>query len=313
MSQSPSFSTPQTHLRDSAKILKQCNSQKNTKLKKPAWLKIRLSSHKTMQNIKKQLRDEKLSTVCEEASCPNLMECFSKGTITLMIMGDLCTRRCPFCDVSHGNPQKLDPNEPAKISDFCNKLKADYVVLTSVNRDDLKDGGASHFASCNQSLRDNIKNVLIENLTPDFRKNQNLSLDNLSISLPDVFNHNIETVENLYKKVRPGANYKISLNLLENFKKRHPEIITKSGFMLGLGERDSQIKRLLRDLKNIGVDSITIGQYLQPSLSHLSVKKYITPERFQQWANYATIMGFKNIASAPLVRSSYNAKNFFKQ
>jgi lipoyl synthase len=306
-----SFDSLSSHATCYDKKLKNTNKNSQSKLIKPEWLKIKVQDIKKISQIKNQLRAKKLSTVCEEANCPNLCECFAQGTITLMIMGKLCTRRCPFCDVKHGKTLPLDENEPEKVANICYDLGAKFVVLTSVNRDDLRDGGALHFANCNEAIRKKIKNVRVENLVPDFRNKQKTALLNLAKSPPDVFNHNIETVKELYKKVRPGADYQNSLLLLNNIKRKYPKIHTKSGFMLGLGETKTQIKNLLQDLKKAQVDSVTIGQYLQPSPSHLTPKSYISPQVFKNWQDYCFMLGFKSVASAPLVRSSYQADKLF--
>jgi len=275
--------------------------------RKPAWIRAKAPVDPNVQKIKNLIREKNLNTVCEEAACPNLGECFAHGTATFMIMGDLCTRRCPFCDVAHGRPQPLDANEPQNLADAVSTMGLKYVVITSVDRDDLRDGGADHFATCIQTIRDQTTDIKIEILVPDFRGRMEKALDNLEPGLPDVFNHNLETVPRLYKQVRPGADYLWSLDLIRQFKFRHPEIPTKSGLMLGLGETLNEVQDVLRDLKDHGCDMITLGQYLQPSRHHLPVERYVTPEEFDQLANFGNDLGFKNIASAPLVRSSYHA------
>ena len=275
--------------------------------RKPAWIRAKAPVDPNVQKIKNLIREKNLNTVCEEAACPNLGECFAHGTATFMIMGDLCTRRCPFCDVAHGRPQPLDINEPQNLADAVNTMRLKYVVITSVDRDDLRDGGAGHFADCIQAIRDRTIEIKIEILVPDFRGRMEKALDNLALGLPDVFNHNLETVPRLYKQVRPGANYLWSLDLIRQFKLRHPDIPTKSGLMLGLGETLDEVRAVLRDLKEHGCDMITLGQYLQPSRHHLPVERYVNPKEFDQLADFGNDLGFKNIASAPMVRSSYHA------
>lgn len=275
--------------------------------RKPAWIRAKAPVDPNVQKIKNLIREKNLSTVCEEAACPNLGECFSHGTATFMIMGDLCTRRCPFCDVAHGRPLPLDKNEPQNLADAIKTMGLKYVVITSVDRDDLRDGGAGHFAACIHKIRDHSSEIKIEILVPDFRGRMEKALDNLDKGLPDVFNHNLETVPRIYKQVRPGADYSWSLNLIQEFKNRHPEIPTKSGLMLGLGESLDEVRDVLRDLKDHGCDMITLGQYLQPSRHHLPVERFVTPDEFDQLAEFGNKLGFKNIASAPMVRSSYHA------
>lgn len=260
-----------------------------------------------LKNVKKQLRDLKLHTVCEEASCPNLAECFSHKTATLMIMGAICTRRCPFCDVAHGKPMLLDPEEPRNVAETINKLGLRYVVITSVDRDDLRDGGSGHFAECVKEARALNPNLKVELLVPDFRGRMAVALDNLSEHVPDVLNHNLETVPRLYKQVRPGADYQWSLDLLKQFKERHPQVDTKSGLMVGLGETKEEILAVMRDLRSHNVDMITIGQYLQPTKHHLAVERYVTPEEFREYEVLGYELGFKSVASGPMVRSSYHA------
>lgn len=276
-------------------------------LKKPDWIRIRASTSNKVQRLKSLLREHKLHTVCEEASCPNLNECFSHGTATFMIMGDKCTRRCTFCDVAHGKPNPLDENEPLNIAKAIQILELKYVVITSVDRDDLKDGGASHFAACIHETRQSCPTTRIEILVPDFRGRMTIALDNLSVSPPDVFNHNLETVQRLYKAVRPGSDYAWSLKLIQEFKARFPHIPTKSGLMLGLGETDEEIIEVLKDLRAHDCDMLTLGQYLQPSKFHSPVLRYVTPETFKMLGDVAKSLGFKNVASGPLVRSSYHA------
>ncbi len=275
--------------------------------RKPAWIRAKAPVDPNVQKIKNLIREKNLNTVCEEAACPNLGECFAHGTATFMILGDLCTRRCPFCDVAHGRPQPLDTNEPQNLADAVSTMGLKYVVITSVDRDDLRDGGAGHFSDCIQAIRDQTIEIKIEILVPDFRGRMEKALDNLALGLPDVFNHNLETVPRLYKQVRPGADYLWSLDLIRQFKLRHPDIPTKSGLMLGLGETLDEVQAVLRDLKEHGCDMITLGQYLQPSRHHLPVERYVNPEEFDQLADFGNDLGFKNIASAPMVRSSYHA------
>lgn len=276
-------------------------------LPKPDWLRVRAPSDPKVVALKELLREHKLHSVCEEASCPNLSECFSHGTATFMIMGDKCTRRCAFCDVAHGRPDPLDPNEPKNLATALGKMGLKYIVITSVDRDDLRDGGALHFAQCIQEVREHCPTTKVEILVPDFRGRMELALDNLSVSLPDVFNHNLETVARLYKAVRPGSDYEWSLQLIKNFKQRFPHIPTKSGLMLGLGETDEEIKQAIADLRKYDCDMLTLGQYLQPSPYHAQVDRYITPLQFDELADYAKGLGFMNVASGPLVRSSYHA------
>ena len=274
---------------------------------KPDWIKVRLSNHPRVGQLKDLLRTQKLVTVCEEASCPNLSECFSKGTATFMIMGEKCTRRCTFCDVAHGRPDPLDLDEPQHLADTVAELGLRYVVITSVDRDDLRDGGAAHFTSCIQKVRAQSPKVKIEVLVPDFRGRLDKALAILSTHLPDVFNHNIETVPHLYKQARPGSCYQHSLRLLESFKSSHPQVLTKSGLMVGLGETDDQVYQTLDDLKAHHVDMVTIGQYLAPSKHHIPVSRYVHPDTFHAYKDYADALGFKHTASGPLVRSSYHA------
>ncbi len=276
-------------------------------LKKPDWIRVRLTDSPRFREIKHILREQKLHTVCEEASCPNIGECFGKGTATFMILGDLCTRRCPFCDVGHGKPLPSDADEPVHLADTIAALKLKYVVITSVDRDDLRDGGAAHFKACIAEVRKRSPQTRIEVLVPDFRGRLDIALDILSECPPDVMNHNLETVPRLYKQVRPGADYTNSLILLKNFKARFPHLPAKSGLMVGLGETDDEILEVMRDLRAHNVDMLTIGQYLQPSAHHLPVLRYVEPATFDLFAERATEMGFMHAASAPLVRSSYHA------
>ncbi len=275
--------------------------------RKPSWIRARAPTSETVQKLKNSLRENNLHTVCEEAACPNLGECFSKGTATFMIMGDICTRRCPFCDVGHGRPNPLDPEEPEHVAGTIRNMGLRYVVLTSVDRDDLRDGGAQHFVDCIERTRAHNPGIRIEILTPDFRGRMDLALDILGQSPPDVFNHNLESVPRLYKKIRPGADYAWSLTLLQRFKERHPAVPTKSGLMLGLGEELDEVEQVLRDLRAHGVNMLTLGQYLQPSRDHLPVERFVTPAEFKQLEELAYELGFDQVASGPMVRSSYHA------
>jgi lipoic acid synthetase len=278
-----------------------------TPLKKPDWIRVRLGNSERFQEIKQILREQKLHTVCEEASCPNIGECFGKGTATFMILGDLCTRRCPFCDVAHGRPKPPDVDEPRHLAETIAALKLKYVVITSVDRDDLRDGGAGHFKDCIRAVRELSPQTRIEVLVPDFRGRLDIALDILSACPPDVMNHNLETVPRLYKQARPGSDYAHSLKLLKDFKARFPHIPAKSGLMVGLGETDEEILQVMRDLRAHDVDMLTIGQYLQPSAHHLPVLRYVEPAIFEMYAAEAERMGFNHAASGPLVRSSYHA------
>jgi len=276
--------------------------------KKPDWIRIKIQHQEAVKELRQKMREHKLVTVCEEASCPNLNECFSKGTASFMIMGDRCTRRCAFCDVAHGRPNPLDPEEPANLASMIQKMNLRYVVITSVDRDDLKDGGANHFTACLKALRENVPSLQIEVLVPDFRGRRKVALDAMEPSLPDVFNHNIETVPRLYKQARPGSSYQESLTLLKEFKERFPHIPTKSGLMLGLGETLEEVEKVMHDLREHLVDMITLGQYLAPSRHHLPVTRYVTPEEFKMLGDKAKhVFGFDKVASGPLVRSSYHA------
>ncbi|CAL4320974.1 Lipoyl synthase [Buchnera aphidicola (Chaitophorus sp. 3695)] len=281
-------------------------------LKKPNWIKIKLPNNfSNVKNFKKILRQRSLKTVCEEAQCPNLNECFNNGTATFMILGSICTRKCPFCAVKKGQPKYLDQNEPKNLAKVIHHMNLNYVVITSVNRDDLKDGGALHFSKCIKEIR-KIKNIKIEILVPDFRKKENLALKLIEKNLPDIFNHNLENVPRLYKNIRPGANYKNSLNLLNKFHKKFPHIPTKSGLMVGLGEKKYEIFQVIQDLYDNGVSMLTIGQYLQPSRLHVSVKKYLNLEEFKEIKKQAFLIGFKYVFCGPLVRSSYHAFSQYK-
>ncbi len=276
-------------------------------LKKPDWIRVKSPGSQRFYEIKQALRDHKLHTVCEEASCPNIGECFGKGTATFMILGDLCTRRCPFCAVAHGRPLAPDAEEPANLAQTIAAMKLKYVVITSVDRDDLRDGGAQHFADCIRAIRGLSPRTRIEVLVPDFRGRLEVALDILAFNPPDVMNHNLETVPRLYKQARPGADYQNSLRLLGDFKVRLPHILTKSGLMLGLGEADGEILDVMRDLRAHNVDMLTLGQYLQPSAHHLPVLRYAEPAIFQEFERHAEALGFAHAACGPLVRSSYHA------
>ena len=275
--------------------------------RKPKWIRAKAPTSSEAQRVKRLLREHKLVTVCEEAACPNLGECFSHGTATFMIMGEICTRRCPFCDVAHGRPNPLDADEPENLARTIALLDLKYVVITSVDRDDLRDGGAGHFADCIRAVRKSSPQTKIEILVPDFRGRMDVALDIMGGALPDVFNHNLENVPALYKKIRPGADYAWSLKLLQTFKQRYPDIPTKSGLMLGLGESFDEVVEVLKDLRTHDCDMLTLGQYLQPSLSHLAVDRFVTPEEFEQLADVARELGFDKVASGPMVRSSYHA------
>lgn len=281
--------------------------QQKPRLPKPDWLRIRLPKNNKVAELKQKLRNNRLVTVCEEATCPNLNECFSKGTATFMIMGDKCTRRCTFCDVGHGRPDPLDPNEPKQLANTIKDMKLRYVVITSVDRDDLRDGGAQHFVDCIVETRAACPTIQVEILVPDFRGRMEKALSILTTTPPDVFNHNIETIPRLYKAVRPGSDYAWSLSLLKEYKARKPTILTKSGIMLGLGETDDEVIQVMHDLRAHHVDMITIGQYLQPSAYHSPVERYVTPEQFKKLGDKAKSLGFTHVASGPLVRSSYHA------
>lgn len=276
-------------------------------LRKPDWIRIKIPVTPAVAKLKDILRENRLHTVCEEASCPNLSECFSHGTATFMIMGDKCTRRCAFCDVAHGRPDPLDTQEPINLAKTIALMQLKYVVITSVDRDDLRDGGAGHFTACIQETRKASPSITIEVLVPDFRGRMEVALKAMEPALPDVFNHNIETVPRLYKQVRPGSDYAWSLKLLQEFKKRYPGIPTKSGMMLGLGETDEEIVQVMQDMRAHEIDMITLGQYLAPSKHHAPVARYVTPEQFKYFGKLAQEMGFIRVASGPLVRSSYHA------
>ncbi|MGE6209336.1 lipoyl synthase [Aeromonas media] len=277
-------------------------------LRKPDWMRIKLPpSSQKIEHIKSTLRKNKLHSVCEEASCPNLAECFNHGTATFMIMGAICTRRCPFCDVAHGRPLALDPEEPKKLALTIKEMGLKYVVITSVDRDDLRDGGAQHFADCIKQIREHSPQTRIEILTPDFRGRMEQALEVFRETPPDVFNHNLETAPRMYRVARPGADYKWSLELLRRIKEMHPHVPTKSGVMMGLGETNEEIVQVLKDLREHDVNMLTLGQYLQPSRHHLPVKRYVPPAEFDELKDVAMDLGFSHAACGPFVRSSYHA------
>jgi lipoic acid synthetase len=278
-----------------------------TPLRKPAWIRARSPAGPEVQRLKKVLRDKRLYTVCEEASCPNLGECFGHGTATFMIMGDICTRRCPFCDVAHGRPEPLDPHEPTHLAETISAMGLRYVVVTSVDRDDLRDGGAAHFVACIEAIRVHNPLTRIEVLVPDFRGRADRALQILQQAPPDVFNHNLETVPRLYRKVRPGSDYQWSLQLLKRFRQQHAEVPSKSGLMLGLGETMDEVLQTMQDLRDHDVDMLTLGQYLQPSKHHLPVERFVHPDEFERLRVAGKAMGFSQVASGPMVRSSYHA------
>ncbi|RUO79653.1 lipoyl synthase [Pseudidiomarina taiwanensis] len=303
---------PGVKLRDADKMalipVKIVPTERDQMLRKPEWLKVKLpASTQRIDEIKQAMRKHGLHSVCEEASCPNLPECFNHGTATFMILGAICTRRCPFCDVAHGRPLPPDPEEAVKLGQTIRDMKVKYVVVTSVDRDDLRDGGAQHFADCIREIRAHSPGIQVEVLVPDFRGRMQVALDILTAEAPDVFNHNLETVPRMYKAARPGANYQWSLDLLKNYKAARPDIRTKSGLMVGLGETNEEILEVMRDLRAHNVDMLTIGQYLQPSRHHLPVTRYVTPDEFEMFRVEGEKMGFTHIASGPLVRSSYHA------
>ncbi|WP_044872448.1 lipoyl synthase [Pseudomonas sp. LFM046] len=275
--------------------------------KKPDWIRVRIPVSPEVERIKQLLRKHKLHSVCEEASCPNLGECFSGGTATFMIMGDICTRRCPFCDVGHGRPKPLDADEPKNLAIAIADLRLKYVVITSVDRDDLRDGGARHFVDCLREIRKLSPGIQLETLVPDYRGRMDVALAITEQEPPDVFNHNLETVPRLYKAVRPGSDFEWSLDLLENFKQRVPHVPTKSGLMLGLGETDDEVIEVMQRMREHGIDMLTLGQYLQPSRNHLPVQRFVHPDSFARFAELGAEMGFSNVASGPLVRSSSHA------
>ena len=292
------------------KSLKHKPDPETPKLKKPSWIKAKLPSAKHIGRVKELkgiLREQKLNTVCEEASCPNLGECFGNGTATFMIMGHICTRKCPFCDVTHGRPDPLETDEPKQLALTIQAMQLNYVVITSVDRDDLRDGGASHFSKCIQEIRQTSPNITIETLVPDFKGRLTVALDILAQTPPDVLNHNLETIPRLYEEARPAADYQGSLDLLKRFKQLAPHIKTKSGLMVGLGETMEELLQVMQDLRDHDVEMLTVGQYLQPSDFHLAVKRYWTPEEFNEVEQRGLEMGFTHVASGPMVRSSYHA------
>ena len=299
-------------LRDADKMafipIKVIATEKAEILRKPSWLRVKLpSSTAKIDQIKSAMRKHNLSSVCEEASCPNLSECFTHGTATFMILGAICTRRCPFCDVGHGRPLPVNAEEPEKLALTISDMKLKYVVITSVDRDDLRDGGAQHFADCVSAIRRLVPHIKIEILVPDFKGRMERALQILSTAPPDVLNHNLETAPHLYREVRPGAHYKNSLELLRRFKEMHPEVTTKSGLMMGLGETNEEIAAVLKDLRDHNVEMLTLGQYLQPSKHHLPVKRYVPPAEFDTLGVIAKELGFTHAACGPMVRSSYHA------
>jgi len=282
-------------------------------LRKPPWIRARSPADPAVSRLKEVLRENRLHTVCEEASCPNIGECFSGGTATFMIMGDICTRRCPFCDVAHGRPDPLDANEAENLGQTIRDMGLRYVVVTSVDRDDLRDGGAGHFAQCIEAIRRYSPDIKIEILVPDFRGRMDRALDILIKSPPDVFNHNLETVPDLYRKVRPGSDYAWSLDLLKRFKALYPEVPTKSGLMLGVGEKISEVEQVMRDLRKHDCNMLTLGQYLQPSVHHLPLDRYVHPDEFDRLGELGYALGFSHVASGPMVRSSYHADQQAKE
>ena len=277
------------------------------RLRKPSWIRAKSPFHPNVKKLKSVLREQKLFTVCEEASCPNLGECFGKGTATFMIMGDICTRRCPFCDVGHGRPNPLDEHEPYHLAETIQAMNLRYVVVTSVDRDDLRDGGAKHFVSCITQTRKLNPDTKVEILVPDFRGRMDVALEIMHKAPPDVFNHNLETIPRLYKQCRPGSDYQWSLDLLKRFKQAHPAVPTKSGLMLGLGEDLDEVVDVMKDMREHDVEMLTLGQYLQPSKHHLPVERYVPPEEFDRLYNIGMDLGFTHVASGPMVRSSYHA------
>jgi lipoyl synthase len=275
--------------------------------RKPEWIRAKVPNHPEVTRLKKMLREHQLHTVCEEAACPNLGECFTHGTATFLIMGNICTRRCPFCDVAHGKPDALDKNEPNHLAKTIATMKLKHVVVTSVDRDDLRDGGSAHFTYCIAEIRKQSPQTRIEVLVPDFRGRMEVALEEMAKSPPDIFNHNLESIPRLYKAVRPGSDYQWSLNLIKNFQNMHPDVPTKSGLMLGLGETLEEVQQVMQDLHDHGCRMLTLGQYLQPSRHHLAVERFVTPAEFEQLAEIAKKIGFEHVASGPMVRSSYHA------
>lgn len=280
--------------------------------RKPDWIRVRIPASPKINDVKQKLRKHGLHTVCEEASCPNIGECFGGGTATFMIMGDICTRRCPFCDVGHGRPNPLNEDEPKELATAIADMGLKYVVITSVDRDDLRDGGAQHFADCIRYSRELSPSLEMEILVPDFRGRMDIAVDILAQTPPDVFNHNLETVPSLYKKVRPGSDYQWSLDLLKKYKKQCPDVMTKSGLMLGIGETKEEVIQVMQDMRDHDIDMITLGQYLQPSKHHLAVERFVHPDEFDELGELAKQMGFKRVASGPMVRSSYHADQQMK-
>jgi lipoic acid synthetase len=276
-------------------------------MRKPSWIRARSPAGPEIQRLKNVLRENRLHTVCEEASCPNLGECFAQGTATFMVMGNICTRRCPFCDVAHGRPDPLDADEPHNLARTIKAMGLHYVVITSVDRDDLRDGGAGHFVACIRAVREASPDIDIEILVPDFRGRLDRALDILRVAPPDVFNHNLETVPRLYKQARPGSDYQWSLGLLQRFKLQHPAVPCKSGLMLGLGETLDEVERVMRDMRAHDVEMLTLGQYLQPSRHHLPVARFVHPDEFERLRDLGKSLGFSQVASGPMVRSSYHA------
>ncbi len=305
----PSRKTPESHQRGKSKVARIPIKVEPTRNMphKPAWIRAKVPAGPRVREIKRLLRETNLSSVCEEAACPNLGECFTHGTATFMIMGDVCTRRCPFCDVAHGKPEPLDAREPAHLAEAVAAMKLGYVVITSVDRDDLRDGGAGHFADCIRALRKFNPQTQIEILVPDFRGRIDIALQQFQSTQPDVFNHNLETVPRLYRKARPGADYQGSLDLLKRFAAYHPNIRTKSGLMLGLGETLEEVEAVMQDLRDHDCSMLTLGQYLQPSRNHLPVERFVPPKEFDLLRERGEAMGFSNVASGPMVRSSYHA------
>lgn len=305
----PSRLNPESHQRGAAKVsrIPVKIEPAGTLPRKPSWIRAKAPVGAGVQRIKRILREHKLSSVCEEAMCPNLGECFSHGTATFMILGDICTRRCPFCDVAHGKPRPLDQDEPRELAVAIVEMGLDYVVVTSVDRDDLRDGGAAHFAACITAIRQLSPATTVEVLVPDFRGRLDAALAAIGEAPPDVFNHNLETVPRLYRQARPGADYAWSLNLLERFKAAHPAVPTKSGMMLGLGEDNAEVVQVMRDLRSHGCEMLTLGQYLPPSRDHLPVTRFVCPDEFAELGRIGERLGFNSVASGPMVRSSYHA------
>jgi lipoyl synthase len=305
----PSRATPETHQRGHDKVSRiPVKIEPTAQMpRKPKWIRAKAPTGKGVSRIQRILRERSLSSVCEEAMCPNLGECFSHGTATFMIMGDICTRRCPFCDVAHGKPNPLDESEPRQLAEAIAEMQLKYVVITSVDRDDLRDGGAGHYSDCIRQIRALTPDTQVEVLVPDYRGRMEIALQAHQAFPPDVFNHNLETVPRLYKQARPGADYQWSLDLLKRFGEQHPDVPTKSGLMLGLGESREEIEQVMADLRAHEVNMLTLGQYLQPSRDHLPVDRFVTPQEFDQLRVLGEQMGFSNVASGPMVRSSYHA------